>query len=209
MADIKHKYILKYKFEGGIDIKNILIHTAWKTLHLADKCLLIIMAILMIQTAHNLFFREIAMQESNVIDAVIRTTTAAIFGYFISVNFHIGSKSTLGNNSINISTEEIESSLDSNIYPKAKIGFTADLVDQELNIGKTRGFEKSKLEGDNQVQIIIVATIGITSLILFLIARNYTVVNVTSIATLSQLRDFISGSVGFLISQSTGHKKSS
>ncbi|MEG0878139.1 MAG: hypothetical protein RSF00_05615, partial [Oscillospiraceae bacterium] len=55
---------------------------------------------------------------------------------------------------------------------------------------------------DNQLQIMVVAAIGLFALVLLLLAKDYTYQSHSSIATVSQLRDFVSGSVGFLVGYS-------
>lgn len=70
----------KHKF-----IKNI--KKAWYKIKLIDRCLIIVMAILMFQSIYNLFVNEVNSQDTTTIDVVVRTTSAAIFGYFLSANF--------------------------------------------------------------------------------------------------------------------------
>ena len=64
--------------------------TAWKEAHLVDKCLLIFMAALLIQSACNLFFPAVVGAAADDIDIIVRTSSAAIFGYFLSANFARG-----------------------------------------------------------------------------------------------------------------------
>ena len=56
--------------------------------------------------------------------------------------------------------------------------------------------------GVNNLQIIIIAIIGIVSLIILIYARNVNLDLTNRVASLSQLRDFVSSSTGFLISNS-------
>lgn len=202
-----------------INFRNLNLYKTWNKFQLADKFLLIIMAILMIQTAHNLFFHEIVMQDSDALDVVIRTTTAAIFGYFMSSNFRTGNK-TLYNihqptavaiaspPSSSTSTKTNSDTRSSfNSSPKSKIGFNPDAALPETEDIHTQWSNNNQYETDNPVQIIVVATIGIISLIFILFARNCGSMNSEAVATLSQLRDFISGSVGFLIGLSTKKRK--
>ncbi|MEG1193414.1 MAG: hypothetical protein RSG50_09350 [Clostridia bacterium] len=80
--------------------------------------------------------------------------------------------------------------------------------------GKVAG-EKPEMPGSGagegeekrvQLQILVVAAIGILALLLLMIAHNHFVRNDAATATISQLRDFVSGSVGFLIGHSTHQK---
>ena len=49
------------------------------------------------------------------------------------------------------------------------------------------------------LSVIVVALVGLFSLILLLIVRNFTTVTPNMAATLSQLRDFVCGCIGFLV----------
>lgn len=51
-------------------------------------------------------------------------------------------------------------------------------------------------------QLILVGTLGMTSLTLFLLGRNLAFVTDSDYSTMAQLRDFVSGSVGMLIGYS-------
>lgn len=59
-----------------------------RRIRLTDACLLLFMIILMMQSVYNLFFRELnGLEGAGAIDVIIRTTTAAIYGYFIGAGF--------------------------------------------------------------------------------------------------------------------------
>ncbi|MEG1583798.1 MAG: hypothetical protein RR131_02450 [Anaerovorax sp.] len=155
-------------------------HASLCNLSLADQCLLVFMLILMFQSAHNLFFHELVSQKSTTLDIVIRTTAAAIFGYFISANFQNGSKPTGKNKSL--SMDETAANVPSATHPFS--------------------------QPHDQLQILVVAIIGIYALVLLIVAHNYFAINnTTATATISQLRDFVSGSVGFLMGHSTHEDK--
>lgn len=178
------------------------------TLHLADKCLLVFMAILMLQSAYNLFFHGIIMQENNKLDVVVRTTAAAIFGYFISANFQNGSRGAMENEQYNNNVIRIDNvTSDTGSQPKAKFGFSAKAGSQELKMGDIVSSCKTQPECRNRLQIIVVAAIGVFALVILLIARNHIATSDASASTISQLRDFVSGSVGFLIGHSTHQEK--
>ncbi len=118
---------------------------------LVDKCLLFIMAVLMIQIAYTLFFSHATSDNNNAVDVVIRTSAASVFGYFLGHNFV---------------TEE----------------------------------ESKKYQICNKSQIIVVTVICWFSLFLMVTVRNMNIIRPESIATLSQLRDFVASGVGFLVS---------
>lgn len=183
------------------------IRLALSALHLADKCLLVFMIILLFQSAYVLFFRGVVAQGNDTLDVVIRTTTAAIFGYFISANFQNGGKrdpeNDLNDNSTIANTPTLSPT---HSQPMARIGFSANSEKQELHAEKPPRTCKNRPECRNRLQIIVVASIGIFALFMLVIARNYIPTTAVSVATISQLRDFVSGSVGFLIGHSTHQK---
>lgn len=178
----------------------------WRALHLVDRLLLIFMTILLVQSAHNLFFHELAAEDSATLDVVIRTTAAAIFGYFISAGFRGASEQNAvsAQNAIGF-----VSGSDTPNAPTARIGFAAETQTDEtpMQSGSARGSSTPALNRRTRQQLIIVAIIGISSLLLLVIARNYAQPSAASVATLSQLRDFVSGSVGFLIGHAGGAER--
>lgn len=173
----------------------------WRALCLVDRLLLTFMIILLVQSAHNLFFYEIVQQDSETLDVVIRTTAAAIFGYFISGGFRgTASQGTAsGQNTIGFvsSDKEIPN------RPTARIGFSAEAPSEDkLQLGQAKETIDTNAHKRIRQQLVIVSCIGLSSLIMLIIARNFIPLSNSSIATLSQLRDFVSGSVGFLIGHS-------
>ncbi|MEG1844170.1 MAG: hypothetical protein RR296_07995 [Clostridia bacterium] len=312
---------------------------ALRNMHLTDKCLLVFMLILLAQTAHNLFFHELAQQESSAFDVIVRTTMAAIFGYLISANFQDSGKtrpedrpgagdkspagvteavaashaSTAANPAANAgagtgegaganpgedtgagtgksawanpgegAAANPEANTGANPGTGARALATMDFCGaraQGVRIGFASGAESThrqggatdsgspempgsaaaerpespakgtsempgnaargsfempgsgargsfempgKVAGEKpempgsgagegeekrvQLQILVVAAIGILALLLLMIAHNHFVRNDAATATISQLRDFVSGSVGFLIGHSTHQK---
>ncbi|MEG2623210.1 MAG: hypothetical protein RSC06_09960, partial [Clostridia bacterium] len=108
---------------------------ALRNMHLTDKCLLVFMLILLAQTAHNLFFHELAQQESSAFDVIVRTTMAAIFGYLISANFQDSGKTR----------------------PEDRPG----AGDEPAAGGKAAEKANPTAEKRSQLQILVVAAIGI------------------------------------------------
>lgn len=201
-----------------------------KHIHLVDKCLMLIMLVLMLQSAVNLFINEPQNQETHTIDIIVRTSAAAIFGYFISANFirhgNSGTTTKSGINKesgtnpvINIKTDENQQP---EVHPpsadriKNRLGFTVgESSDLEMDIGDTRILpdhenfyhtDENDPEKDDaeHLQILVTAAIGFLSLCILLIFRNFMDMTVSSAGTVSQLRDFVSGCVGFLIGSKTG-----
>lgn len=155
----------------------------WKRIAIKDRCLIFIMTILLLQCAYNLFegsVNTINSANSANIDIVIRTTAAAIFGYFISANF--------------LRRFNDEDEID-------KV-CTCTTTPRKLSKEEEREKKEEKKNEATYVkaQVIIVTCIGVFALVVLIIARDITsggIINAS--ASLSQFRDFVSGCVGFLI----------
>lgn len=168
----------------------------WHRLHLVDRLLLIFMVILLAQSARSLFSYECVSQNSDAMHTAIRTTAASIFGYFISAGFRgakqdgastqAGSDLASGQNrtsDLNTQTSLSENEeMSSEARSKTTVDQSSDSTDQRL-----------------RQQMLIVGIIGISSLLILVIACDSTKDSSSAAAALSQLRDFVSGSVGFLI----------
>lgn len=177
-------------------MKNLLnrLGRAWRGIHLADRLLLAFLAVLLIQSGHNLFARELS-GESAELDVVVRTTMASIFGYFISA----GARGSGGSLSSQESSQKIGFTLPEGEQTGPRLSGNgsagnAQTPDPPSGTGK---------EGLGQ-QMTIVGLMGLAALGLLLLARNCGRSTPESLATLSQLRDFVSGSVGFLIAHGGG-----
>ncbi|GAA0076344.1 hypothetical protein UT300005_07220 [Clostridium sp. CTA-5] len=182
-----------------------------KKIALIDRCLIIFMTILMLQLIYNLFSNEVISKNTNNIDVVIRTTAAAIFGYFLSANFIKKSEnnknSTLKNDTTsNEATPNLNNTNSPNLLniPQNGIEFTSNNIESsneikdKIDLKNSLNENLTEQETSNQ-QIIIATIIGVISLIVIIIARNFTDLNQISLASLTQMRDFVSGCVGFLL----------
>lgn len=165
----------------------------WRRISIKDKALIIIMAILMWQSAYILFIGDGANPNSKSIDVVVRTTSAAVFGYFLSANF------------LNKNAEKDEDSKEDRIEE------TTCICENVKKIERNKADEV----GDEQyntyfiTQIIIAAAIGIISLIILSVARDIPGIPIESVSALAQFRDFVSGCVGFLIGIPSGKNSKS
>ncbi len=179
----------------------------WGGVHLVDKCLLIILGLLMLQSALNLFLHETATAETNGIDVVVRTSASGIFGYIISVNFNQhrkrGTKSRSAQGAM--PGQAVGGTRDG---ATAQIGFQTggggedgSLVPAPPNISREE--EREAEHRCDRAQILVVASVGIVSLLVLLVFRNLMENTSANAGSLTQFRDFVSGSVGFLISCST------
>ncbi len=66
--------------------------------------------------------------------------------------------------------------------------------------------EKNKEHSFSKKHVGIISLIGMFSLLVILLARNFVIINDSDIRIISQLRDFVSASIGFLISVKTNKK---
>lgn len=141
---------------------------------LADRCLCLFLLLLLIQSVSYIFWGPDTANEFDAMDAMIRSSTATIFGYFISKSFGMPTGKT-----------ETESPLESREKSQPASPHTKEppcCIRQ---------------------QIIIVAGVGLFSLIVLGFARTATLPSQNSITSLSQFQDFLVGSIGFLV----GHGK--
>ena len=168
-----------------------LIRREFRQIHLIDKCLIVIMLLLLIQSAHSLTANVASHAQVNTIDVIIRTATASIFGYFLSSNF------------INHHSSDRKK-----IMKKDK----AELKIQEKGIlPDPLPDPEYTVDADNHLQIIITTIIAVFCLLVLITVRNaagFSEENLTpsSLATVSQFRDLVSGCVGFLIGVPTSKK---
>lgn len=184
------------------------------TAKVIDGFLVIFILLLIGQMVIGLFFRRPASQEAQGIDIVMRATASSIFGYFLSANFLRNTKKTKKSKEHNhdkvLKGKEIESGtreLGEESCHNERIGFSTSVAEKDyidIETGMKEIFHESKEEDNsnsscNLTQVIIAACVGILSLIVIIIARNFTDMDQSTMAVVVQMRDFLSSSVGFLI----------
>lgn len=175
----------------------------WMRIHLADKCLLVILLILLLQSALNLFLVEANDQQTNGIDIVFRTSVAAIFGYLVSANFN-QQKKRRNKQQSSAQNTVITTAASPPVGTQGRIGFDTGEGSGDLGAAAPPLLTQAEEEVNcDRAQIIIVAAVGVISLIILVIYRNFYHATTASAGTLAQFRDFVSSSVGFLISCST------
>lgn len=182
-------------------------------INLIDKCLIIFMMILMGQSIYNLFVNEANLNGGATIDILIRTTEASVFGYFLSANC-IKKDRVFKGNSNSKKEESIRDDENKDITRRMIDDNSENAVDsindntknannyvQSKQDKYTSNYKNNNYDEDSttEQQIIIVTVIGIISLISIIMARDFNIDTTVSSATISQLRDFVSGSVGFLL----------
>lgn len=171
---------------------------------LVDWFLLIFMIMLFSYMAFHLFAGTMGSQDANTIDIIVRTSAAGIFGYFISSNFVKNRPSSAVQNTDNLGVSVSSGSTpgEPGNYRQNQIGFITSPTSANMELGKTSGLEESSAQVArcNKIQITVVAMIGMISLIILLAARIFVEISPELTATISQLRDFVSACIGFLIS---------
>lgn len=174
-------------------------------IHPVDKSLLLFMLILLLQSAANMILPGESSQLAGEIDVIVRTSAAAIFGYFLSGNFI---RSTSGQSPLPQTPHILEtgaSDADSGAL-KARIGFTPE--DSAVPSGGSAVQPSASGSSNGCLQISIAAAIGLFCLITLLALRNCIQLGILpeeagSTAAVTQFRDFVSGCVGFLIGSPT------
>lgn len=167
-----------------------------KKISIIDKILIIFMLILLLQSGHNLFANMGDSEENNSIDVIVRTSSASIFGYFLSSNFSKDRADKSDANGENkISDVEPEKIINSAEQEKKIIRKS---LNNSPKANQTKAYTVSYL------QILIMSAIGVFSLVILLIVRNCVVVTPemaapSALGTIAQFRDFVSGCIGFLI----------
>ena len=184
------------------------VRAAWQQLHLVDRCLLILMAVLLAQSTYTLFFPGGEGQLSGSIDIVIRTSAASIFGYFLSANFAARDQQepNAPSSSQEVPAALLEPTPGSAAAPKSQIGFASDPTSTQTGGIQTQG--NSSSAGPSRCcrfQVLVAACMGLFCLGVLILIRNTGLSDTAPegssslTATVSQFRDFISGCVGFLI----------
>ena len=172
----------------------------------ADKCLLVIFMICLFQTLLMTFFNIGNNQYTNSIDTIVRTTSAGIFGYLLSTNFHAKTmehshevdnpKNFTQTNAVT----QKSSTQKSNITMKSTIGFQVSPTNTDnLKKGSLDTKSEHVQSCSRHVQTMIATIIGISSLCILLFLRDFVSITPEMSSTISQLRDFVSGCVGFLL----------
>lgn len=166
-----------------------------------DGFLILFLLLLLIQSAFNLLFDQTFTADTNAIDVVVRTSAALIFGSFLSGQDKVETPSTQAKSTPAPMT--LSSALPSENIPSGQIGFSAPIPSSSLDEVPSPPAFSEKPAVDTRTRpnlsVIVVALVGLFSLILLLIVRNFTTVTPGMAATLSQLRDFVCGCIGLLV----------
>lgn len=198
-------------------------------MHFVDKCLCVIMLVLLTQSAYSLFGQGMGSADFHNIDVIIRTAAASIFGYFLSANF-IRRPQDSGSTPLSQAIGRTE--ISGNQKGQMPIGFQSrqtgnqngdtdqeqglvpeDIPDQAgIKIEETASPEQESDAVSYKLQVTIATFIGVFCLVTLILIRNVAswnpeMGNSASVsATIVQFRDFVSGCIGFLIGCPTGGK---
>lgn len=180
------------------------IRLSLRKIHLVDKCLLLLMLLLLAQSAYILFVNKGGSAEAGHIDIIVRTAAASIFGYFLSANFvqrnitamHEGKQAAPPPGAGEAQSE----------IPQSAEGPAPAISGAEPDGGNTNETvppQKDQAPECARLQIITATAIAVFCLLALILVRNLNVNdeagNPSAVAVLSQYRDFVSGCVGFLI----------
>ena len=175
-----------------------LLINCWSEIAISDKSLIIIMAILLLQCIYNLFTPEPLTTNGISINVIVRTTVAAIFGYFLSENFlnHEVIKSKKSNIILPLNMEENN---DKNNLENCPLKNEDNTIQTE---NKLKDYICNKT-----FQILIALTVCIISLLCLIIGNNFNLIPAGTNPTVIQFRDIIGSCVGFLLGHSSNSNK--
>lgn len=191
---------------------------AFLRIHLVDRCLIIFMAVLLAQATYSLFNPHSNGDVMNI-DIIIRTSIAAIFGYFLSANFIRDESLPPQNKPPDPFPAPERNSLseqDGQPIVDRQIGFS--VTTQETKTSMKSGTLNSTIDTPSKVvcvncfQIVLATTMGLYCVLVLAILRNFpfffpeSIMSENMLATISQFRDIVSGCVGFLIGCPTTHQ---
>ena len=167
---------------------------------MVDRGLMLLMAVLLAQSAYAIFFAAADSATAENIDIVVRASAAASFGYFLSASF--AAQKTAGVSGGHMM--EMADRGGDGAEARGTIGFVSeDSVGSEGG-AQTRGTAESGT-GGSSLQVVMATGIGLFCMVVLIVVRNSAQLNEaaaqssTVMATVVQFRDFVSACVGFLI----------
>ena len=178
---LKQKHFLK----KGIFMNKLRRTKFFASVYPVDIVLMLFLMVLLIHAGVSLFSEQGVSQERTTIDIIVRTSAAAIFGYFLSAPATSASSGTA------VTGGKADA-------PQNAIGFQTSDAGETLTPGNalaTSGEPNYRIS-----RILFLSAVGGVCLIFLLILRNCDSVPESAAATISQFRDFIAASIGFLIS---------
>lgn len=183
------------------------LRAAWRRIPMVDRGLMLLMAVLLAQSAYAIFFAAADSATAENIDIVVRTSAAAIFGYFLSASF--AAQKTAGVPTVSGGhMMEMADRGGDGAEARGTIGFVSEASVGSEGGAQTRGTAESGT-GGSSLQVVMATGIGLFCMVVLIVVRNSAQLNEaaaqssTVMATVVQFRDFVSACVGFLIGYPT------
>lgn len=182
------------------------------SIHPVDRCLILFTALLLAQSVYSLFVPEQTPLAGNI-DTMVRTSLAAVFGYFLSGNFNAGSSGKAAQEETpapNIDSQPEEASAKpsfASVLPLqmgARQAAAPQTAETPASAEPTVSKETKASPTVSRLQIFLAAGIGLVCLTALLVLRCFPglaeqALSGSPAATVSQFRDLVSGCIGFLI----------
>lgn len=174
------------------------IRRSMKQMRLTDRFLLVFLLLLLLQSTHHIFFYEQLPAGYDSLDTMIRTSAATIFGYFISSAFG-GDGKTQKTDTITPSDNTTPTMTDTvNLQTRESFPPSTNITEPMLDTTENTTLSSTQRCRIRQ-QILIVAGIGLLSILILFHARICGPSQLHATAALSQFQDFLVGSIGFLV----------
>ena len=178
---------------------------AVRSVSIVDRFLILFMVILFFYTTIHPFLWVDPPGATNTIDVIVRTSMASIFGYFLSSPFiqMRGSTRTSAPTPPAVSIQqEQDPSPQAQGAARGAIGFRGPVSSgEEVAGGSALGeMETPPTASGGRLQVAVVGMVGLVSLVVLLVIRQFQDATPELSAIVSQLRDFVSASIGFLVS---------
>lgn len=165
-------------------------------LPLADIFLSVYLLLFLVQIVYSLFDGDVVSTQTNSIDVVMRTSAAMVFGYFISGAF----EKSDGAGAVGAYSQSVRKTLASNLDKKketVRIG-VSNVLQSGIQEKKNTNSVENYVGTGNVLRLCVVAFVGIACLAVLIAVRNVDPTGENT-ASLTQIRDMLSSSIGFLI----------
>lgn len=178
---------------------------AVRSVSVVDRFLILFMVILFFYTTIHPFLWVDPPGATNTIDVIVRTSMASIFGYFLSSPFiQMGgsSRTSVPAPPVVSIQQEQDPSPQAQGAARGAIGFRGPVSSgEEAASGSALGeTETPPTASGGRLQVAVVGMVGLVSLVVLLVIRQFQDATPELSAIVSQLRDFVSASIGFLVS---------
>lgn len=174
-----------------------------------DRCMLLIMVVLLIECAYLTIFGKTRGARDNTIDVVIRAGVSSLFGYFLSANF-LNTERYKKNIAYNVSglsnqlesrenedenTKEIQIKVPEEC--KTNYSWDEDWDDSSNRDDSSNGDEIKDCHWRMRVKII--SAFALFSILILIIMRNFSYGDQEHLPFIAMFANITSGSLGYLI----------